>query len=91
MAETLHVSQNAYCLIEKGVTRLIDSERIKLIAEKLEVKPIELGLFEGLGIEQHADNHELIFSLEKEVEIKNHQIEQLLNQNKQLLAKLLNK
>jgi transcriptional regulator with XRE-family HTH domain len=52
MAEALHISQNAYSLIENGITRLVDKERINLIAEKLGVTPLELGLFDGLGITQ---------------------------------------
>ena len=35
IAESLHISQNAYSLIENGKTRLVDEERIKIIAEKL--------------------------------------------------------
>lgn len=37
MAEALHISQNAYSLIENGKTRLIDIERIDIIAYKLKV------------------------------------------------------
>ena len=39
IAESLHISQNAYSLIENGKTRLVDEERIKIIAEKLKVTP----------------------------------------------------
>ena len=53
MADALHISQNAYSLIENGITRLVDVERIKLIAEKFAVQPAELGLFEKLGVTQH--------------------------------------
>jgi len=52
MAAALHVSQNAYSLIENGITKLIDKERIAIIAEKLGVSPIELGLFDGLNVTQ---------------------------------------
>lgn len=52
MAAALHVSQNAYSLIENGITKLIDKERIAIIAEKLGVSPIELGLFDGLNVNQ---------------------------------------
>ena len=53
MADALHISQNAYSLIENGITRLVDVERIKLIAEKFAVQPAELGLFDKLGVTQH--------------------------------------
>ena len=53
MAETLHISQNAYSLIENGKTRLVDMERINLIAEKFGVNPLELGLFETHGVTQN--------------------------------------
>lgn len=53
MAETLHISQNAYSLIENGKTKLIDEERINIIAKKFNVKPIDLNLFEGLGVTQN--------------------------------------
>lgn len=39
IAESLHISQNAYSLIESGKTSLVDKERIKIIAEKLGVNP----------------------------------------------------
>ena len=91
MAEALHISQNAYSLIENGITRLVDNERIKLIAEKLGVKPIKLGLFEDFGIEEQSGNNEMVLSLKKELEIKNSQIEKLLDQNKQLLSQVLSK
>jgi len=52
MAAALHLSQNAYSLIENGITKLIDKERIAIIAEKLGVSPIELGLFDGLNVNQ---------------------------------------
>ncbi len=53
MAEALHISQNAYCLIENGKTRLLDEERINIIAKKFGVKAVELGLFDGMGIIQN--------------------------------------
>jgi transcriptional regulator with XRE-family HTH domain len=53
MAEALHISQNAYSLIENGKTRLVDSERINMIAKKFGVSPVELGLFEALGVTQN--------------------------------------
>ena len=53
MAATLNISQNAYSLIENGVTRLVDIERIKLIAERFGVNPVELGLLDGLGLTQN--------------------------------------
>lgn len=53
MAEVLHISQNAYSLIESGKTRLVDEERINIIAKKFGISPMELGLFEGLGITQN--------------------------------------
>ena len=53
MAEELNISQNAYCLIENGKTKLLDEERINIIAQKFNVTPVELGLFEGLGVTQN--------------------------------------
>jgi transcriptional regulator with XRE-family HTH domain len=50
MADALCISQNAYSLIENNKTRLVDVERIKIIADKLNVSPFELGLFEEIGI-----------------------------------------
>jgi transcriptional regulator with XRE-family HTH domain len=92
MAEVLNISQNAYCLIENGTTRLLDNQRIKLIAEKLEVNPVELALFDDLGITKESAGHsEMLLTLKNELEKKNSQIEQLLWQNKQLIAQLMNK
>jgi transcriptional regulator with XRE-family HTH domain len=56
MAEALHISQNAYSLIETGKTRLVDEERINIIAQKFGVTPVELGLFEGLGVTQNFND-----------------------------------
>ena len=53
IAEALHISQSAYSLIESGVTRLVDEERIQIISEKFGVRPIELGLFDGCGVSQN--------------------------------------
>ena len=55
MAETLHISQNAYSLIENGKTRLVDMERINLIAEKFGISASELGLFEPFGVTQNLN------------------------------------
>lgn len=49
MAEELHISQNAYSLIENGKTKLMNAERIEIIAKKFNVNPLDLGLFDGLG------------------------------------------
>ena len=80
MAETLNISQNAYSLIENGITKLIDEERILIIAQKLNVNPIELGLFDGLGISQ-------IFNDKVENGYINH-IENLNADNKELVETL---
>lgn len=56
MAESLHISQNAYSLIETGKTRLIDEERINIISQKLGVSILELGLFNGFGITQNFND-----------------------------------
>lgn len=53
MAEELHISQNAYSLIESGKTRLVDEERLNIISQKLGVSPLELGLFNGFGVTQN--------------------------------------
>lgn len=53
MAEALHISQSAYSLIESGVTRLVDEQRIQIISAKFGVHPIELGLFNGCGVSQN--------------------------------------
>ncbi len=52
MAEALHISQNAYSLIESGKTRLVDEERIQIISEKFGVSPMELGLLHGWSSSQ---------------------------------------
>ncbi len=80
MAAALNISQNAYSLIENGITRLIDTDRIVIIASKLGVKPIDLGLFDGLHLTQIADD-----------EAKNgyiNHIENLYADNKALLQTL---
>lgn len=56
MAETLHISQNAYSLIENGKTKLLDEERIDIIAKKFNVNPIDLGVFDGLGVTQNFND-----------------------------------
>lgn len=53
MAEELHISQNAYSLIETGKTKLVDEERINIISQKLGVSALELGLFKDVGITQN--------------------------------------
>lgn len=94
MADALHISQNAYSLIENGITRLIDKERISIIAQKLGVEPVELGLFEGMGVSQNVSekvnnfvgsnqiiyeaNKELLLALKEELQKKNAQITQLM-------------
>ena len=105
MAETLHISQNAYSLIENGITRLVDNERIKLIAEKLGATPLELGIFDGLGVTQtfndkvengyinhienlNTENKELLQTLKEELQIKNTQIAQLMQQVQLLMERL---
>ena len=104
MAEALHVSQNAYSLVENGRTRLIDIERIILISQKLCVSPWELGLFDELisffpyskgefltrinTLTSTVDNQELINNLLAEIQINNNQIEKTAIQNEQLLILL---
>ncbi len=99
MAEALHVSQNAYSLIETGKTRLIDVERIGILSEKLAVTPVELGLFDEImsSSDQHntkntmADNQntgKAIETLQAELIIKNKQLRQVLKQNSALLRRL---
>lgn len=56
MAEALHISQNAYSLIETGKTRLVDEERINIITQQLGVSALELGLFDGLGITENFND-----------------------------------
>lgn len=80
MAESLNISQNAYCLIENGETRLIDTDRIKIIAEKLNTTAFELGLLDGLGIQQYFN--------EKVQNGYIHHIENLYADNKELLQAL---
>lgn len=53
MAEALFTSQNAYSLIESGKSPLLDHSRIKIIAEKFNLHPLELGVFDCLGITEH--------------------------------------
>jgi hypothetical protein len=94
----LNIEANTYSLIESGVTKLVDKERIKVLEEKLEKTAFELGIFDGMTITQHfreneyaantqtilADNKELVQTLKDELAIKNKQIEQMLFQNNQL-------
>ena len=80
MASALNISQNAYSLIENGITRLIDNERIVIIANKLGVQPIDLGLFDGLQVTQIVSD-----------KVENgyiNQIENLYADNKALLQTL---
>lgn len=97
MAEALYISQNAYSLIECGKTRLIDIERIKMIAEKFDVHPWKLGLFDELGLIQNVEDECTDFSKSYDLEPKElikialKQIEQLFLQNKQLVQLLANK
>jgi transcriptional regulator with XRE-family HTH domain len=104
MAEALHISQNAYSLIENGKTKLLDEERINIIAKKFGVKAIDLGLFEGLGITQnfyekvengynyienlHAENKELVIIMRNELQTKNKQLEEMMLQIQSLISKL---
>ncbi len=103
MAEHLNIAPNTYGLIESGVTKLIDIDRINSISQKLGSSPFELGLLDGIGVIQnfnetvqngaysqtvHNDNKEIIEILKIELETKNKQIEQLIEQNK-LLGNLL--
>ena len=80
IAEALHISQNAYCLIEKGITRLIDSDRINIIAQKLNVSPMELGLLDELNLNQNF--------YEKVENGYIHHIENLHAENKDLVQAL---
>lgn len=80
IAEALHISQNAYCLIEKGITRLIDSDRINIIAQKLNVSPMELDLLDELNLNQNF--------YEKVENGYIHHIENLHAENKDLVQAL---
>ena len=80
IAEALHISQNAYCLIEKGITRLIDTDRINIIAQKLNVSPMELGLLDELNLNQNF--------YEKVENGYIHHIENLHAENKDLVQAL---
>ena len=84
MAEFLHISQNAYCLIESGKTRLIDLERIEIMANNFKMcRQDFIGKITG-GVKEKEDkelNKELIHQLE----IKDSQIENLLFQNEKLI------
>lgn len=80
MAAALNISQNAYSLIENGITRLIDTERIITIANKLGVQPMDLGLFDSLQVTQ-------TFNDNVENGYINH-IENLYADNKDLLQTL---
>ncbi len=80
MAAALSISQNAYCLIEKGVTRLVDTDRINIIAKTLNSSPFELGLLDGLGVNQ---------TFNEKVETGYiHHIENLYADNKELVNTL---
>lgn len=101
IAEFLHLSQNAYSLIENGKTRLIDIERINIISQQFSVSPWELGLFDELlhfnpekkEVMQNDesvnsgsnDNEEFINTLQAEIKIKNTQLEKAAIQIDQLL------
>lgn len=102
MADALHVSQNTYSLIENGKTRLVDVERIRIIAEKFKVSPIELGLlndllivpgnFNEITVSETAKNtNVLIDTLRLELATKNKQIEGVISQNSELLNLLTKK
>lgn len=106
MAEHLNIAPNTYGLIESGVTKLIDIDRINAISQKLGSSPFELGLLDGIGVIQnfnetvqngaysqtvHYDNKEIIEILRIELETKNKQIEQLIEQNKLLGDLIKNK
>lgn len=98
IAQVLHVSQNAYSLIENGKTRLVDVERILLISEKFSVNPIELGLFDEvlniseknqlLKLDKSAE--EIIETLKTDLSKNIIQIKKIVSQNSKLLS-LLNK
>jgi transcriptional regulator with XRE-family HTH domain len=96
MAEALYISQNAYSLIECGKTRLVDTERIKVIAKKLAVNPMELGLFDELELKPSHQDEDADF-ITSDLENKRLmptiliQIEQLLLQNAQLMELIVDK
>lgn len=97
MAESLHLSQNAYSLIESGKTRLVDIERINIVAQKFCVSPWELGLFDELlnfvpeNKQIFQNNLELLNTLYAEIQIKNIQLEKATIQIDQLLNLLAEK
>lgn len=92
MAFALNISQNAYCLIENGKTKL-DIERLFKIAEVLKVDPNSLldysdttfNFYEKVenGYASYiqnlnADNKDLISALKEQLQEKDKQIEYLL-------------
>ena len=103
VAEALHISQNAYSLIETGRTKL-DEQRINELAVLLQVHPIDL--FNDNNIIMHyynkieneyssyiqtlnADNNDLVEQLKDQLVKKDKQIEKLLHQNKKLTELLI--
>lgn len=88
MAEVLHISQNAYSLIESGKTRLIDLERIKIMAEKFNLSSQKL--IEGLTGVVVIDEEESLFIKEliHQLDTKDKRIEKLLSQNEKLIEAL---
>ncbi|MEO7308766.1 MAG: helix-turn-helix transcriptional regulator [Chitinophagaceae bacterium] len=105
MAKALNIEPNTYSSIETGKTKLIDTDRINLIAHTLGVQPSEL--INTQETHQHfydkvengyasfiqtlnADNKELLQSLKDQLFSKDQQIEKLLLQNDRL-AQILEK
>lgn len=104
MADALHISQNAYSLIESGKTKLVDIERINIISEKLGASALELGLFDGLNITQHFNdkvetgyighienlysNKDFLQLFKDELHLKNKQIEEMAEQVRLLISKM---
>lgn len=104
MALSLNVSVNTYGKIESGSTKLVDYGRIHLLAAKLEVsfaellganevqqtfyEKVEHGYIKTIH-HLHSENHELISTLNTQLQLKDKEIERLMQQNEKLLSTLL--
>lgn len=93
MAEALHISQNSYSLIEAGKTRLIDMERIGIMAGKFKLSSKEF-LQEIVSTdnlkEKNIRKNKIIKELLHQLEAKDKIIEKLVSDNSQLIHALIN-
>jgi transcriptional regulator with XRE-family HTH domain len=106
MAEALNVSVNTYGKIENGTIKLVDYKRINLLAIKLEVsvavllgvnevqqtfyKKVKNGYIKTIHT-LNTDNHELVNTLNRQLQVKDKEIERLTEQNTTLMNELLKK